>query len=47
MLGSDYPWMDKWAEYESCVSWVEVYEFLSARDHSYLTHCTFERVHGV
>lgn len=47
MLGSDYPWMDDWASYEDCLSWVERAEFLSARDLSYLGHRTFERVHDV
>lgn len=47
LLGSDYPWMDDWAEYEECLSWVEEVPFLSARDYSYLAHRTFERVHGV
>jgi L-fuconolactonase len=45
MLGSDYPWMDDWAGYEACLSWVEEAPFLSARDLSYLAHRTFERVH--
>lgn len=45
MLGSDYPWMDDWADYADCCSWVETVDFLSARDVSYLTHRTFERVH--
>jgi len=47
MLGSDYPWMDDWADYEACLSWIEETPFLSARDHSALTRRTFERVHGV
>jgi len=47
MLGSDYPWMDDWADYEACLSWVEEVDFLSARDLSYLSHRTFERVHEV
>jgi len=47
LLGSDYPWMDDWASYEECLSWVEEVLFLSARDYSYLAHRTFERVHGV
>jgi L-fuconolactonase len=47
MLGSDYPWMDDWASYESCLSWVEEVEFLSAKDLSFLTHRTFERLHGI
>jgi L-fuconolactonase len=46
MLGSDYPWMDDWASYESCLSWIETVETLSRRDLAFLTHRTFERVHG-
>ena len=46
LLGSDYPWMDDWAGYEDCLSWVEAVPFLSARDYSYLAHRTFERIHG-
>lgn len=45
MLGSDYPWMDDWADYEGCLSWIEETPFCSARDVSYLAHRTFERVH--
>ncbi len=45
MLGSDYPWMDDWASYEECLSWIEEAPFLSARDVSFLTHRTFEQVH--
>ncbi|MFB9809386.1 amidohydrolase family protein [Haladaptatus pallidirubidus] len=44
MLGSDYPWMDDWASYEECLSWVEEVPFLSARDFSFLTHRSFERI---
>jgi len=47
MLGADYPWMDDWAEYEDCISWVEAVPFLSARDYSYLAHRTFDRIHEV
>lgn len=46
MLGSDYPWMDDWAAYEDCLSWVEAVESLSARDRAFLSYRTFERVHG-
>ena len=46
MLGSDYPWMHSWDEYERCLSWIEEVEFLSARDLSYLSHRTFDRLHG-
>lgn len=45
MLGSDYPWMDSWGSYERCLSWIEEVEFLSARDLSYLSYRTFERLH--
>lgn len=45
MLGSDYPWMDDWASYEDCLSWIETLNFLSARDVSCLSHRAFERVH--
>ena len=47
LLGSDYPWMDDWAEYESCIGWVEEVDFLSARDLSWLSHRSFERLHGL
>lgn len=46
MLGSDYPWMDRWASYEDCLSWIQEVDFLSARDLSYLSYRTFDRVHG-
>jgi len=46
MLGSDYPWMDSWASYDNCLSWVEECEFVSARDLSYLSYRTLEAVHG-
>ena len=45
MLGSDYPWMDSWAGYEECLSWIEETEFVSARDLSYLSYRTFDRLH--
>ena len=45
LLGSDYPWMDDWAEYEKCLSWVEEVPFLSAHDYSYLAHRTFDSIH--
>jgi L-fuconolactonase len=45
MLGSDYPWMSNWGSYEECLTWIEEATFLSARDYSYLTHRTFERLH--
>jgi L-fuconolactonase len=45
LLGSDYPWMDDWADYKSCLSWVEEVPFLSARDRSFLRHRTFEQIH--
>ena len=45
MLGSDYPWMDDWATYKECLSWVEACEYCSARDYAYLSHRTFDRIH--
>ncbi|MFA9518566.1 amidohydrolase [Halopenitus sp. H-Gu1] len=47
LLGSDYPWMDDWASYEECLNWIEEVTFLSARDLSYLSSRSFDRVHGV
>jgi len=46
MLGSDYPWMDSWASYEECLSWIEAVEFVSARDLAALSYRTFDAVHG-
>lgn len=46
MLGSDYPWMDSWASYEECLSWVEETEFVSARDLAALSYRTFDSLHG-
>ena len=46
MLGSDYPWMDAWATYEACLSWVEEVDVLSARDRRYLRGDAFAAVHG-
>lgn len=45
MVGSDYPWIDDWATYEECLSWLDEASFLSDRDREYLTHRTFEEVH--
>ena len=45
LLGSDYPWMDSWASYEECLSWVEEAEFVSARDLAWLSYRTFDAVH--
>jgi L-fuconolactonase len=45
MLGSDYPWMDSWASYEDCLSWIDEVDFLSARDAAYLRNRTFDRLH--
>jgi L-fuconolactonase len=44
ILGSDYPWLDDWASYEECLSWIEVSEYLSARDLSWLSYRTFEEL---
>ncbi|MFP8953473.1 amidohydrolase family protein [Natrialbaceae archaeon A-arb3/5] len=46
MLGSDYPWMDTWATYDDCLSWIETVESLSRRDRAFLSYRTFERLHG-
>lgn len=46
MLGSDYPWMNDWASYEDCLSWLETVDMLSARDQAYLFYRTFGRVHN-
>jgi L-fuconolactonase len=45
MLGSDYPWMDDWAAYEQCLSWVEEVPFLSEGDLADLRYRSFERTH--
>ncbi|MFB6074407.1 MAG: amidohydrolase [Haloarculaceae archaeon] len=47
LLGSDYPWMDDWADYGDCLGWVEECDFLSARDAAFLAHRSFEELHGV
>jgi L-fuconolactonase len=46
MLGSDYPWMDDWATYDECLSWVERADVLSDRDRRYVQSETFRRIHG-
>ncbi|AHG01952.1 hypothetical protein HALLA_01245 (plasmid) [Halostagnicola larsenii XH-48] len=46
LLGSDYPWMDKWASYGDCLSWLETVDSLSRRDRAYLSHRTFRSLHG-
>lgn len=46
LLGSDYPWMDQWAAYDDCLSWLETVETLSRRDRAFISHRTFERLHG-
>ncbi|MFB6120753.1 MAG: amidohydrolase [Halobacteriaceae archaeon] len=45
MLGSDYPWMDSWADYGDCLSWIDGVDFLSRRDRAYLSHRTFHDLH--
>ncbi|WP_247004387.1 amidohydrolase family protein [Halosolutus gelatinilyticus] len=46
LLGSDYPWMDDWADYGDCLSWLEAVETLSRRDRAFISYRTFERLHG-
>lgn len=46
MLGSDYPWMDSWATYGKCLSWVDEAGFLSNRDRRYLRGETFDSIHS-
>lgn len=46
LLGSDYPWLDDAATYEECLTWPEEADYLSARDLSYLSYRTFDRLHG-
>jgi len=46
MLGSDYPWMDDWARYGDCLSWLDAVDGLSRRDRAYLRYRTFREVHG-
>lgn len=46
MLGSDYPWMNDWASYGDCLSWLDAVEGLSRRDRAYLSYRTFDNLHG-
>lgn len=46
LLGSDYPWMDDWASYRDCLSWIETVETCSSRDRAFLSYRTFEQLHG-
>lgn len=45
-LGSDYPWMDDWADYPDCLDWLDAVEFLSRRDRAYLRYRTFDQLHA-
>ena len=47
LLGSDYPWMDQWADYADCLQWVDRVDWLSARDAAWLRYRTFDRLHGI
>jgi L-fuconolactonase len=47
LLGSDYPWMDDWAPYEDCLSWLDAVDGLSRRDEASLRYRTFREIHGV
>lgn len=44
LVGSDYPWMDNWASYDDCLSWLETVDTLSRRDRAFLSHRTFDRL---
>lgn len=46
MLGSDYPWMDDWARYDDCLTWLDAVDGLSSRDRAFLSYRTFDRLHG-
>lgn len=46
MVGSDYPWMDKWADYGDTLLWLETVEGLSKRDRAHLSYRTFDRIFG-
>jgi L-fuconolactonase len=45
LIGSDYPWMDSWAPYEDCLSWIDGADILSRRDRAYLSYRTFRELH--
>lgn len=45
MLGSDYPWMSSWDDFERCLSWVDEADFLSDTDRRFLRYRTFDAVH--
>lgn len=45
MLGSDYPWMNNWATYEECLSWLDEVDQLSKRDRRYLRYQAFREIH--
>lgn len=42
MAGSDYPWMDSWADYGHCLSWLEEVPTCSAQDYASLAYRTFD-----
>lgn len=46
MLGSDYPWMDDWATYDQCLSWLDECDGLSTADRAFLRYRTFRDLHG-
>lgn len=46
MIGSDYPWMDDWASYEDCLSWIDGVDALSGRDRAQLRYRTFDSLKG-
>ncbi|EMA46846.1 amidohydrolase [Halococcus morrhuae DSM 1307] len=46
MIGSDYPWMDRWAGYGECVSWLDECDGLSTGDRAWIRHQTFRGLFG-
>jgi L-fuconolactonase len=47
MLGSDYPWMDDWAGFADCLSWLDAVDGLSRRDRAWLRYRSFQAIHDV
>jgi L-fuconolactonase len=47
VIGSDYPWMDDWAPYDDCLSWLDAVDGLSRRDRAYLQYRSFRQLHDL